>query len=542
MTTQTYSRADITDWRPEDDKFWNNSGKSVAYRNLWISIPNLLVGFAVWGMWGIITVQMLNLGFPFKPADMFTLTAIAGLMGATMRIPASFFIRLSGGRNTIFLTSALLIIPAVWTGIALQDKNTPLWVFQACAFLSGIGGGNFACSMSNISSFFPKRLQGTGLGLNAGLGNFGVTTMQVLIPLVMTVGVYGAAGGGSMVLLKDSGWILGKIVAGTPTYIQNAGFIWAAILAPLVLAAWFGMNNLMTLSPNYGGTLAAFAKIVYLWGITCAVGALGLYLYLPAPTGLGLLNMWVALPLIIVATLLVMKLAAFGEMKGNIAKQFEIFSNKHTWSLTLLYIVTFGSFIGFSMALPLSITVIFGNTHVLDPATQAWVHAKNPNAPSALMFAWIGPFVGALIRPVGGWISDKLGGSIVTQWISIVLVIASAVTGYVMFLAYHSATPEEYFFVFMALFVLLFAASGIGNGSTFRTVGFVFDKDERGPVLGWTSAVAAYGSFIAPVVIGGQIKAGTPEYAMYGFAVFYALCVVLNWWFYLRKDAYIQNP
>ena len=210
--------------------------------------------------------------------------------------------------------------------------------------------------------------------------------------------------------------------------------------------------------------------------------------------------------------------------------------------MTALYVVTFGSFIGFSMALPLSITVIFGNTHVLDPATQAWVHAKNPNAPSALMFAWIGPFVGALIRPVGGWISDKLGGSIVTQWISIVLVIASAVTGYVMFLAYHSATPEEYFFVFMALFVLLFAASGIGNGSTFRTVGYVFDKDERGPVLGWTSAVAAYGSFIAPVVIGGQIKAGTPEYAMYGFAVFYALCVVLNWWFYLRKDAYIQNP
>ena len=432
MTTQAYSRADITDWRPEDDKFWNNSGKSVAYRNLWISIPNLLVGFAVWGMWGIITVQMLNLGFPFKPADMFTLTAIAGLMGATMRIPASFFIRLSGGRNTIFLTSALLIIPAVWTGIALQDKNTPLWVFQACAFLSGIGGGNFACSMSNISSFFPKRLQGTGLGLNAGLGNFGVTTMQVLIPLVMTVGVFGAAGGGSMVLLKDSGWILGKIVAGTPTYIQNAGFIWAAILVPLVLAAWFGMNNLMTLSPNYGGTLAAFAKIVYLWGITCAVGALGLYLYLPAPTGLGLLNMWVALPLIIVATLLVMKLAAFGEMKGNIAKQFEIFSNKHTWSLTLLYIVTFGSFIGFSMALPLSITVIFGVSHVPDAAGVMQHTLKNPNAPSALTYAWIGPFVGALIRPVGGWISDKVGGSIVTQVISGVMVVASGAVGYVM--------------------------------------------------------------------------------------------------------------
>jgi MFS transporter, NNP family, nitrate/nitrite transporter len=354
---------------PKTTTFWATTGKAIATRNLWISIPNLLIGFAVWLMWGIITVQMLNLGFPFAPAELFTLTAIAGLMGATLRIPASFFIRLSGGRNTIFLTSALLIIPAFITGLALQDKSTPLWVFQLCAFLSGIGGGNFACSMSNISGFYPKSQQGTALGMNAGLGNFGVTTMQVLIPLAMTAAVFGTFGGESMTLIKDSGWILGKITAGTETWIQNAGFIWAAILVPLVIAAWFGMNNLMPLSPNYGGTLAAFAKILYLWVLTSIIGLMGLYLYLPAPTGLGLLNMWVALPLIVVVTVVVMKLAAFGEMKANIGKQYAIFGNKHTWSMTALYIVTFGSFIGFSMALPLSITVIFGFQHVLDPAT-----------------------------------------------------------------------------------------------------------------------------------------------------------------------------
>ena len=542
MPDPRYSKADIADWRPEDEQFWESTGKKIANRNLWISIPNLLCGFAVWGMWGIITVQMLNLGFPFKPADMFSLTAIAGLMGATMRIPASFFIRLAGGRNTIFLTSALLMVPAVWTGLALQDKNTPLWVFQACAFLSGIGGGNFACSMSNITGFFPKARQGTALGLNAGLGNFGVTTMQVLSPLVMTVGVFGAMGGGSMVLAKDSGWILGKIVAGTPTFIQNAGFIWAAILLPLVAAAWFGMNNLLPLSPNYGGTLAAFGKIIYLWVLACMVGALGLYLYLPAPTGLGLLNMWVALPLTIVATLMVMKLAAFGEMKGNIEKQFAIFGNKHTWSMTVLYIVTFGSFIGFSMALPLSITVIFGVSHLPDAAGVMQHALKNPNAPSALTYAWIGPFVGALVRPIGGWISDKVGGSIVTQVISAVMVFASAAVGYVMLLAYASAAPEQYFQPFMWLFVLLFAATGLGNGSTFRTIGVIFDRQQAGPVLGWTSAVAAYGAFIAPVVIGAQIKAGSPENAMYGFAIFYALCLILNWWFYLRAGSEIKNP
>ena len=542
MADLKYSSVDISDWRPEDNEFWDSKGRAIANRNLWISIPNLLVAFAVWLMWGIITVQMLNLGFPFKPADMFTLTAISGLMGATFRIPASFFIRLSGGRNTIFLTSALLLIPAIWTGIALQDKTTPLWVFQACAFLSGIGGGNFACSMSNISGFFPKRQQGTALGLNAGLGNFGVTTMQVLIPLIMTVGLFGVFGGDSMVLAKDSGWIMGKILAGTPTFIQNAGFVWAALLLPMVLAAWFGMNNLLPLSPNYGGTAAALGKILYLWGIACVIGVVGLYLYLPAPSGLGLLNMWVALPLIIGAMVLAMKLAAFGEMKGNIAKQFEIFKNKHTWSLTALYLVTFGSFIGFSMALPLSISVIFGISHVPDAAGVMQHTLKNPNAPSALTYAWIGPFVGALIRPVGGWIADKVGGSIVTQIISAIMVVASAGTGYVMMQAYGSATPEQYFSTFMWLFVLLFAASGIGNGSTFRTVGVIFDRQQAGPVLGWTSAVAAYGAFIAPVVIGQQIKAGTPQTAMYGFAIFYALCLVLNWWFYLRAGSEIKNP
>ncbi|OHC24361.1 MAG: antiporter [Pseudomonadales bacterium RIFCSPHIGHO2_02_FULL_60_43] len=539
----SYSSADIEKWDVEDNAFWESKGKKIASRNLWISIPSLLLGFAIWLMWGIITVQMINLGFPFKPAELFTLTAISGLMGATFRIPASFFIRLSGGRNTIFLTTALLMIPCIGAAIALQDKNTPLWVFQIWAFLSGIGGGNFACSMSNISGFYPKRLQGTALGLNAGLGNFGVTTMQILIPLVMTAGIFGTFGGEPMTLVKDSGWILGKILAGTPTFIQNAGFVWLLALIPLAFIGFFGMNNLLPLSPNYGGTLAGFAKILYLWLLTCIVGAVGLYLYLPAPSGLGLLNMWVALPLIMIAMLFVMKLAAFGEMKAGINKQFAIFSNKHTWSMSALYVVTFGSFIGFSMALPLSITVIFGVQHVIDPATGLMAHTlKNPNAPSALTYAWIGPFIGALIRPVGGWIADKVGGSIVTQIISAVMVVASAAVGYVMLLAYKSATPEEYFMIFMVLFVVLFAATGLGNGSTFRTVGVIFDRAQAGPVLGWTSAVAAYGAFIAPVVIGGQIKSGTPENAMYGFAIFYALCLILNWWFYLRSGSEIKNP
>ncbi len=534
--------ADIADWRPEDEGFWKDTGEKIAYRNLWISVPALLCGFAVWGMWGIITVQMMNLGFPFTQAELFTLTAIAGIAGATMRIPASFLIRLAGGRNTIFLTTAMLLAPAIGTGIVLQHPEWPLWSFQLMALWCGVGGGNFASSMSNISTFFPKRLQGTALGLNAGLGNFGVTTMQIVIPLVMTIPLLGSLGGESTLLLKDSGWIFGKIAAGTPTWIQNAGFAWVLSLVPLSILCWFGMNNLKTVTPDAGHPLAAFAKITWLYTLAFIPSILGLYLYLPKPTGLGLISMWVAIPLDIVSALLIMKLAAFGPMKENVAKQFAIFRDKHTWALTALYIVTFGSFIGFSMALPLAMKVIFGVSHVPNAAGVMQHTLANPNAPTVLAYAWIGPFVGAAVRPVGGWISDKVGGSIVTQVISAVMVLASVAVGYVMMQAYASATPEQYFPAFLGLFIVLFFASGVGNGSTFRTIGVIFDRQQAGPVLGWTSAVAAYGAFVAPIVIGEQIKAGTPQYAMYGFAVFYALCLVLNWWFYLRRGAYVKNP
>src|SRR5210317_648314 len=206
---------DIQSWNPEDPQEWAATGKSIATRNLWISIPSLLCGFAVWLYWSIITVQMINLGYPFSQSQLFTLSAIAGLTGATLRIPSSFLIRIAGGRNTIFFTTALLMIPAIGTGIALQNQGTPIEIYYLLALFSGIGGGNFASSMSNISFFFPKRVQGTSLGLNAGLGNFGVTTMQILIPLVMTFGLFG---GEPQTLINTSGTLIGKIPAGTETY------------------------------------------------------------------------------------------------------------------------------------------------------------------------------------------------------------------------------------------------------------------------------------------------------------------------------------
>ncbi len=532
---------DIKIWDPEDEAQWNSTGKTIATRNLWISIPALLCGFAVWLYWGIITVQMLNLGFRFEQSELFTLMAIAGLSGATLRIPSTFFIRLAGGRNTIFLTTALLIIPALGTGLLLRNPETPLWMFQIMALLSGLGGGNFASSMSNISFFFPKKVQGYSLGMNAGLGNFGVTTMQILIPLVMTVAMFGGA---PLELVKTSGTLIGKIPAGTDTYLHNAGFIWVAILAPIVIAAWFGMNNITAehVSPKIGSTFGAFSKILGMLLIGLITASFGLWLMLPAGVGgSGLeLSKWIVLPIVVVSTVFALKMVP-GPVRQSLNHQYKIFNNKHTWAMTIIYTMTFGSFIGFAAAFGLAIKVIFGFQHVIVDGVMTHDLA-NPDGPSALMFAWTGPFIGALIRPFGGMLADKIGGAKVTQIISVVMVASALGVAYFMKQAYASTTPQDYFIPFLILFLILFAATGIGNGSTFRTIAQVFDKEQAGPVLGWTSAVAAYGAFIIPKVFGEQIKATTPEYALYGFAAFYVICIIINWWFYLRPNAYVKNP
>jgi NNP family nitrate/nitrite transporter-like MFS transporter len=533
--------SDIQKWDVEDPKFWESEGKKVANRNLWISIPSLLCGFAVWLYWGIITIQMLNLGFPFAKSELFTLMAVAGLTGATLRIPSSFFIRLAGGRNTIVFTTALLMIPAIGAGIALQDKNTPLWVFQVLALLSGFGGGNFASSMSNISFFFPKKQQGLALGLNAGLGNFGVTTMQILVPLMMTFGFFG---GEPMELVNTSGTLIGKIPAGSDAWIHNAGYVWLLFLIPLTLVGWWGMNNIKAshVTPDLPSPIGSFSVISGMLAIGFVTAIFGLWLMLPEKvggSGLGI-SKWIVLPIVIALTVFLLKLIP-GQVKESLTRQYKIFGNTHTWVMSVIYTMTFGSFIGFAAGFGLSIKVIFGYQHIMVDGVMNHDIA-NAAGPSALMYAWMGPFIGALIRPVGGWIADKMGGAKVTQICAVVMVASAIGVAHYMKLAYASATPQDYFVPFLVLFLILFAATGIGNGSTFRTISMVFDKEQAGPVLGWTSAVAAYGAFIIPKVLGEQIKLTTPENALYGFAVFYGVCIVINWWYYLRPSAEHHNP
>nr|MBP9865144.1 NarK/NasA family nitrate transporter [Candidatus Omnitrophota bacterium] len=356
-------KINIPKWDVEDPQFWETEGKSVAFRNLWISIPALLQSFAIWIMWGMIIVQMKKLGFTLglphqTPEDLktfnellWTLPAIAGLSGATLRIPNSFLIAIGGGRNVVFFSTLLLFIPAIGAGLALQNINTPYLVFAVLAVLSGFGGGNFASSMSNISFFFPKRMQGTALGLNAGLGNLGVSVMQFLIPVVIASGFFGSLAGVGLPLVE----VDGAKAVGTLVFLQNAGWVWLPFLILSAIAAFFGMNNLKSATPELGNAPAEFFKITLLVTFGLIAAGVGAYLLTILK-----LNMWIVLPITILFTLVLMKFLSPKQIQCNLDRQFAIFKNKHNWIMTILYAMTFGSFIGYSASFPKLIQDVFG--------------------------------------------------------------------------------------------------------------------------------------------------------------------------------------
>jgi NNP family nitrate/nitrite transporter-like MFS transporter len=292
----------------------------------------------------------------------------------------------------------------------------------------------------------------------------------------------------------------------------------------LAILAWLLMNNLP--QHHCGPTPVAIGK--YLWLQTIgflgtAVGVIFLvFVPLPIPE---LLRIFLVLLASVIATLLGMKFFTPQAIQQPLNSQFAIFRNKHNWIMTWLYVMTFGSFIGYSNAFPKLID------HVFVTPTNGLVTSH---------YVWIGAAVGALIRPVGGWLSDKLGGARVTQWDTWIMVASTILAGYLVSLAGQSETPEKYFIPFLVTFVVLFATTGIGNGSTFRMIPIIFSKEQAGPVLGWTSAIAAYGAYLIPKIFATQIEAGTPEYALYGFALYYASCLAVNWWFYARAGAEIK--
>jgi len=538
----------IKDWNVEDESFWNSKGKKIANKNLWSSIPALLLAFSVWIMWGVLVKYMKEFGFTFGMLDglvqgsgaymaklkdinslYYTLPAIAGLAGATLRLPNSFLISLGGGRNVIFVTTALLLIPAIGTGIALSNIDSSYMLFSVMALLSGFGGGNFASSMSNISFFFPKKIQGYALGMNAGLGNLGVGVMQKVIPLAVTLSLFGGTAG-SIATAK-----------GAPFEgLQNAAWVWVPLIALATLGAFFAMNNVSTGTPSLPNTAKGVSKTLYMVMLGLVAAAVGAYMLIGIPWGdWGLKNaaMWIVLPVVVILSVFLMKKGTPKEIKQNLEKQFSILGDKHNWIMTIIYTMTFGSFIGYSMVFPKLAQDIFVYSNALNPE---WV---NPNAPNIMLWAFLGPVIGALVRPLGGILSDKVNsGSKVTMWSTVFQILAALAVAYFVIQAKGTDTPQQYWWPFFAAFMVLFLTTGIGNGSTFRSIPYIFSKEKAGPVLGWTSAIAAYGAFIIPKVFGQQVEAGHAEYALYGFAIYYLICLILNWWYYLGPKREFDKP
>jgi MFS transporter, NNP family, nitrate/nitrite transporter len=430
----------LKQWNPENEQYWEQTGKKVANRNLWISIPALLLAFAVWQLWSVVAVNLNSIGFSFSTDQLFTLAALPGLTGATLRIFYSFLVPIVGGRNWTIISTASLLIPAIGIGYAVQDPTTSYTTMVILAALCGFGGGNFASSMSNISFFYPKKVKGTALGLNAGLGNLGVSTVQFLTPIVMGTVIFGSLGGSAQIVTTNG---VQKMM-----YVQNAGFIWVIPILLTIIAAFFGMNNLDT-------------------------------------------------------------------AKASFKEQAVIFKSKHTWIMSWIYTMCFGSFIGYSAAFPLLIKTQFTGI--------------NP-----LQYAWIGPLLGALIRPVGGWLSDKIGGAKVTFWDVIVMIIATSGVAYFM--------ANKNFAMFFLCFIILFITTGISNGSTFRMIPVIFKSPKEGAaVLGFTSAIGAYGAFFIPKFFGMSINStGSPMAALIGFIAYYAVSLLLTWYYYSRKNAEIK--
>jgi NNP family nitrate/nitrite transporter-like MFS transporter len=242
----------LKEWRPDDPAFWESTGRLIARRNLWISIPALLLSFAVWQVWSVVVAKLPLVGFNFTTDQLFWLAALPGLSGATLRIFYSFMVPIFGGRLWTTVTTWSLIVPAVGIGYAVENPDTPYVVLLILALLCGLGGGNFASSMANISFFFPKTEKGNALALNAGLGNLGVSVVQFVVPLAITAGIFGWLGGDPVMVKGPAGE--------APLWLQNAGFFFVPFIILSAFASWFGMNDIASAKASFAEQAVIFRR------------------------------------------------------------------------------------------------------------------------------------------------------------------------------------------------------------------------------------------------------------------------------------------
>jgi NNP family nitrate/nitrite transporter-like MFS transporter len=426
----------LSDWNPEDEHSWDSA---LAWRTLAITTYNLMLAFITWFLVSAIAPRLNNIGFGLSVSELYWLTAMPGLAGGLLRMIWMFLPPIMGTRKLVSLSTLLLAIPMAGWGWVVQNSTTPYWVLLALAFLCGIGGGVFSGFMPSTSYFFPRRKQGVALGIQAGLGNFGVSVVQFLVPWVIGFALLGTAAIAPEKVVKPAKGL------GETIWLHNAGIVFIPWVIAGSLLAWF------------------FLKSV--------------------------------------------------PVQANVRQQLDIFREKHTWIMTLLYVMTFGAFSGFAAQFGLLIKNLYGGF---------------ADAPDPLKFAFLGPLVGSAARVAWGPLCDRFGGAV---WTVVSGVGMTASTVFTAFYLNPSSTDDFGMFVTGMLGIFFFA--GIGNASTFKQMPMIFDRRQAGGVIGWTAAIAAFGPFLFGIGL-----ASVPPVAFFlGWAAFFALCVLLAWYFYARRGA-----
>lgn len=458
-TGRAGNREWLESWNPEDADSWD---KGLAWRTLWISTFTLTLCFTSWFLASAIAPKLTNLGFDLSTAQLYWLTAMPGLAGGLMRLIWMVLPPIMGTRKMVTLTTVLLLLPVLGWGIFVQDPSTPYWVLLSLSFLSGIGGGAFSGFMPSTSYFFPRRLQGTALGVQAGIGNFGVSLVQLLTP-----------------------WVIGFSLIG-----------------------FLGSSRPMATSPGEPARDVWYQNAAYIY-----------------------------IPFIIVGAVLAWTMLRSVPVKANVRQQFDIFRNVDTWWMTLLYIMTFGTFAGLSAQFGLLMKNLYGAGNpdiVQGSGAAAQLLVDGYAVPDPVKFVFLGPLVGAAARVAFSPLTDKFGGARWTLISGIGLVVSIAFTITALRPDTSSAAAlDAGFDRFLWGMLAIFLFSGIGNASTFKQMPMIFERRQAGGVIGWTAAIAAFGPFFFG--IGLTIMSPTAFYLV-GLA-FAALCVVITWQRYARPGA-----
>lgn len=511
-------------WEPEDPTFWKETGSALAWRTCGITTFSLIFSFATWFVMSAVVVRMPNIGFKFTTMELFWLAAIPGLASGILRLIHSYFIPVLGTRPVVSIATIIKLIPMVWLGFAIQDTSTPWSTFMVIGFLCGMGGGDFSSYMPSTSIFFPKRLQGVSMGIQAGIGNMGVSLVQFVTPWIIGFAALGAIVGGpqpftkvdvlkDIAVTKDAGGIVTDVVAKRPdlaaaTVITREGDV---IRDVTITETETTRNMKVDLKKNDAGLITdvVVKKVVKkdIWLQNAA------FWYVP----------FLILAFVLCAVFLRSVKVPVRGFKG----QFEILSKLnrarvHTWNCTVTYICSFGSFSGYAAAFPMMIKAIYGGFD---------------GAPDPLAYAFLGPLIGGLIRFLTGGIFDKIGGSKGMHWMTLGQIAGCL---FLVFGGYLTPTSVEQFSGFLWGMLWIFLMSGTNNAATFRQypIVFAYSPAKGAQMLGWTGAWAAFGPFIWTSLIGGSITSfGSAIPFFVGVSVFYAYSCWINWYYYTRKGA-----